>query len=398
MNLWKSLQGQVVVLLTSADVPGALIALNESGIGIRRAEYVDELTVRLTLSRNHLARVRQLAGKRGEKLELLSRSGLYWTMAAAASRPVLLSGIAAVLVLSLLLPTRVLFVRVEGNETVPSRQIITAAEECGIRFGASRREIRSEKVKNALLGALPQLQWAGVNTSGCVAVISVRERGNAQTEVPSGDISSIVAGRDGIILSCTVTKGSGQCVPGQAVREGQVLISGYTDCGLLIRAARAEGEIMAQTRRQVTAVSLSRGRCREDSGAEYRCYSLILGKKRINLWNGSRICDATCGRMYEEYYITLPGGFVLPAALAVDTHICCETGSFEKPEERMQSDLSEFAREYTGTQMVGGSILQEDTGFHTGDGIGILKADYLCREMIGQRRQEEMGEANGKSD
>lgn len=31
-------------------------------------------------------------------------------------------------------------------------------------------------MKNALLSAIPELQWAGVNTYGCRAVISVRER------------------------------------------------------------------------------------------------------------------------------------------------------------------------------------------------------------------------------
>ena len=36
--------------------------------------------------------------------------------------------------------------------------------------------IRSEKVKNSLLQRIPQLQWAGINTDGCVAVISVREK------------------------------------------------------------------------------------------------------------------------------------------------------------------------------------------------------------------------------
>lgn len=398
MNLWKSLQGQVVVRLTSADVMGAMIALNESGIQIHRAEFLDDLSIRLTVGRHYLAAVKRLAGKRGEGLEILSHRGLYWTMLAAVRRPVLLTGIAVVLGLALLLPSRVLFIRVEGNQTTPSRQIIAAAEDCGIRFWSSRREVRSEKVKNALLAALPQLQWAGVNTAGCVATISVRERTDTQTEIPCTDISSIVASRDGIILSCTVTAGNGQCVPGQAVREGQVLISGYTDCGLLIRAGRAEGEIMAQTRRQTTAVSLARGVVRSGSGTEYKGYSLILGKKRINLWNCSRICDTTCGRMYEEYYITLPGGFVLPAALAVETHICCETVPYKKTEERMAADLSEFARDYTGAQMIGGSILQEDTAFHAGTGYGMLDAVYLCREMIGQRRQEEMGEANGKSD
>ncbi len=388
MNLWRSMTGQVVAELTSADVPGALIAANESGINIHRAQFVEELTVQLTVDRRDYSSLKMLADKRGEKLRVLKRMGLYWAAVAAFKRPVLMVGLAFLLLAAMILPTRVLFVRVEGNENIPSRLILAAAEDCGIRFGASRREVRSEKVKNALLGQVPQLQWAGVNTAGCVATISVRERTRTETREPSQEVSSIVASRDGVILSCTITAGSGQCVPGQAVKEGQVLISGYTDCGLTIKATRAEGEIMARTRREITAVTPSEALRRGDSPSESKNYSLILGKKRINLANSSGICDATCGRMYKEYYITLPGGFQLPVALAVERHICYDTETFERAVEEVESALISFSRDYTQAQMVSGTIMDSEAFFAGGKGICKLEADYLCVEMIGRRRQE----------
>lgn len=398
MNLWKSLAGMVDAELTSADVTAALAAVTGAGIPICRAAYRDELTVTLTLDRRDLPRVKRLVKKRGDTLRCTGRIGLYWPLSALKKRPVLLSGLAAVLVLVLLLPTRVLFVRVEGNESIPSRFILAEAETCGIRFWASRREVRSEKVKNALLSAVPELQWAGVNTAGCVATISVRERSEPETVDRSREVSSIVADRDGVVLSCTVTAGSSQCVPGQAVLAGQVLISGYTDCGLLIQATRAEGEIMAQTRRSFSVNALCRRRVRLVAREETRQYSLILGKKRINFANSSRICDTTCGRMYEEYYITLPGGFVLPVALAVQTHICYETRWDSSEPEDMQDSLLSFARSYMTGQMISGSIQKEDCHYESGDGICALTVDCLCREMIGRRVQEGKGNGNGKSD
>ena len=398
MNLWKSIRGWMVVRLTSADVAGALIAITESGIPIVKAESVDAMTILLTVSREHLKKLQTLTTKRGEKLEILSRRGLYWTSRAFGKRPVLLAGILLCMLGALWLPTRVLFVQVEGNETIPSRQILEAAESCGIRFGASRREVRSEKVKNALLGAVPQLQWAGVNTAGCVATISVRERTDTKEQTLSGEVSSIVASRDGLILSCTVTAGSGQCTPGQAVREGQVLISGYTDCGLLIQATRAEGEVMAQTRRKLSATTPSDVLRRSKVTSETKTYSLILGKKRINFCVSSRICDSTCGRMYEEYYITLPGGFTLPAALAVETHVCWETEPMELPREKAERALTVFVKDYLGQQMISGAILEENFSFSLQEGRYRLDAGFLCREMIGTRRQEGKVNTNGKSD
>jgi len=388
VNLWKSLEGILEVRLTSADIPGALEELRKSGTEVHRVQIEDELTVILTVSRNAWARLRTLADRRGDTVAILRRNGLYWAVRAAMGRPVLLTGLLLLLLLSAYLPGRVLFVHVEGNETVPARQILEAAEGCGIRFGAYRREVRSEKVKNALLGVMPQLQWAGVNTSGCTAILSVREREDSLQQEHDRSVSSLVASRDGIIVSCTVTRGSARCAPGQAVTQGQLLISGYTDCGIVLQATRAEGEILAQTRRTVSAVTLPEGKLRSPTGAVSRSYSLIIGKKRINLWNCSRICDTSCGRMYEEKYITLPGGFVLPVALAVDTHICCEATGYTKSAEACFQALTAFCDSYVRGQMVSGSILQRNMTAQTGNDRCRLDADYVCIEMIGRRRQE----------
>ena len=66
--------------------------------------------------------------------------------------------------------------------------------------------------------------------------------------------------RDGFIVSATVTRGNFLCRVGQSVKAGQVLISGYTDCGICIQATRAEGEIYAQTSRDFAAVTPLSGR------------------------------------------------------------------------------------------------------------------------------------------
>ena len=397
MNLWKSLKGQIVVELTSADVTGAMAALNQKGIPIHRTVLQDDLTVQIVIDRTEYSVVRKFAEKRGESVSIQGRTGLFWVLFGAAKRPVLLIGCVVLLLLLLTLPTRILFVRVEGNAAVPTREILAAAEGCGIRFGANRRQIRSEQVKNELLQTIPQLKWAGVNTSGCIATISVREGNTEATAGAEDSVSSLVARQEGVILSCTVTAGSGQCAPGQAVRQGQVLISGYTDCGLLIKATRAEGEVFAQTRRYVTVKSPVQRRICGPEEEVSRQYSLILGKKRINFANSSRICDASCGRMYKEYYITLPGGFALPVALAVQTHICRTTRKADVEPEYVEESLRSFARQYLTSQMLSGSIEEEEVYFSVEEGAVILEGDYLCQEMIAQRRQEGIGETNGEN-
>ena len=93
----------------------------------------------------------------------------------------------------------------EGNQNVPENLILELASQCGLSFGTERRQVRSEQVKNALLGAVPELEWVGINTAGCVATISVRERQKGENIGQAGGVSSIVASCDGMITGIVVT-------------------------------------------------------------------------------------------------------------------------------------------------------------------------------------------------
>lgn len=390
MELWHSLNGMLQAELVSADTAGAVTRFFESGITIYDAEYLDDLTVRFQIRRQDYKRIRLLAEKRGDVLKLLKKRGLYWTGKGLLKRPVLMLGILAILILGTYLPTRIFFIRVEGNTTVPTNRILEQAAQCGIAFGADRSEVRSEKMKNALLEAMPELQWAGINTQGCVATISVREREIVEKTVKTAGVSSIIAARDGVILSVTATRGSAVCKVGQAVKAGEVLISGYTDCGISIRAEASDGEVYALTEQNLHICTPLECSVRGDMTRQEKKYSLIIGKNRINFYKGSGISDTTCDRMYEENYITLPGGFVLPVAVVTEvwTYYDC-TEETALPEEQI-GQLSEFAADYLREQMVAGQILSASETVTTEDGALWLNGKYACREMIGRVQKEEI--------
>lgn len=328
----------------------------------------------------------------------MHRRGLYWVGRRLLGRPVLLTGMLLLLTLVLVLPTRVLFIEVEGNSHIPARQILEAAESCGIRFGVSRREVRSERMKNALLAAIPDLQWAGINTSGCTAVISVRERTTPDAQTEENFVSSIVASRDGVISEMTVLQGNGICKVGQAVKAGQVLVSGYTDCGICIRATRAKAEIYADTRRDLTAIMPCAYVQRGQIVRSEKKYSLIIGKKRINFDKGSGISDSSCVKMYEETYVTLPGGFRLPVILVTEEWIWYDEAAVTMEQETAAAVLTESAGHYLSGLMVAGSVNQRAESVVADDGCYRLYGAYACTEMICKTRIEESLENYGKAD
>ena len=398
MDLMHTLNGTFQIEIVSADIPSLISVLNRSGVSLYCVNQIDLLTIRAQVLRNQYHELNRVIVSSGSTVRILSKKGVYWHLKNLVRRPVLVIGIALLIALAAYLPGRVFFVYVTGNQILADRLILEVAEECGISFGANRRHVRSEEVKNRLLSALPQLQWAGVNTYGCTAVISVAERTQVKSYDASSAVSSLIASQDGVIESVTVTKGTALCKIGQAVKAGQVLVSGYTDCGLTIRASQAEGEVYALTKRELTVISPINYRQKGAVTKIDKRIGIKIGKNKINLLKGSGILGASCDKMYSEYCLSLPGGFKLPFALTVETVIVYDNSIGTAALEVDAGDMAEYASSYLKEQMIGGSILSASAQNGASGGVFYLYGDYACREIIGQQQKEEIIEYNGKTD
>jgi sporulation protein YqfD len=273
---------------------------------------------------------------------------------------------------------------------------LESAERFGISFGASRRYVRSERVKNALLADIESLQWVGVNTYGCVAVISVKERTVHDDAESSPGVRSIFANRDGIITDICVTKGKQICQVSQAVRSGQILVSGYTDCGFSVKAENAEAEIMAITNRQLSAVTLTTGQLRRTNLKNITRYSIQIGKNIVKLQGNSGIYDAGCVKIYNKKNLTLPGGFALPISLIQEKFYYYDNKESEDMNENSIRWVDIAADRYLQSDMLAGKILEKTIKGDFSNGCYNYYGVYICKEMIGQLQLEDRGEHNGE--
>ena len=375
MELWWRIRGWERVRLTSADCTGRLRELSRE-IKLEDIRFQNDLTAEFTVYR-------------GDRQGILVRDGDILETVSAGGLPVVWDGVRrwwmvtlCVLLLAsltILLQGRVLFFQVEGNLRVPDRLILEHAKECGLYFGAPSRDLRSEQVKNHLLWAIPQLRWAGVNVDGCSAVITVAERqaGEEPEETVPGDIVAVI---DSVVTDVFPGTGSTLAVPGQAVRAGDVLISGVTDLGLLIRTERAAGEVYGLSRRVFRAKLPAETLIRGEQSRVIRRFSLRIGKKYVNFSNDSGILYGTCVKMRTVHSLKLPGGFQLPVALVTDTYKLCETKTI--PREMDAQALLNEARRIAREDMTAGVILREDMTLEE----NCLRVVFECRELIGKFR------------
>ncbi len=387
-----------IIQITCADTALLLNRISKTVI-LKDVRYLDEFTLQIQCESRQYPVLYSVVQKLGGSVTVVKANPLTNITRQFLRRPVLTLFVVLILLCSAYLPTRILFLQVEGNAQIPTGTILDSAEKCGVRFGAARSFIRSEQVKNNLLEQFPQLQWVGVNTTGCVATIQVLEK-NKTEDIPAKEqsVSNIVAATDGIVLQYSATKGTALCKTGQAVKTGQVLISGYTDNGLTVTATQAAGEVQALTSRSLQLVTPMPTTVRGEIRTIKQYFSIRIGKNLINLQKDSGIYGGSCAKIYEEDYVCLPGGFQLPVSLSRTTEIWYETLELTQPEEEDAAWMSSFAKAYLQRQMIGGQILSAEDDFLAAQDCICLQSEYICREMIGRIKYEERMYQHGEND
>ena len=390
MRLFHILRSIVYVRIICADPIGLVSELVNHGFDLQNVSVEDDLTIVVIIAHKDEKRLGTFLAYKGISFSVYKRKGIAYSALKILKRPILLFGLMLFTIITLLLPNRILFICVEGNEKVSTEQILSSAEQAGIHFGASRKNIRSEKIKNHLLEIIPQLQWVGVNTHGCVALITVKEEVLPETDAATKGIYSIVASRDCVIRQMTVHKGNPICTVGQPVRKGQVIVSGYTDCGDWIRSECAEAEVFGDTLRYITAKALMTYERRVRKKNTDTKFSIVCGKKRINLFKDTGNLDTSCVKMYKQYYIVLPGSFVLPFSLLTSTEIGFESEPALSSEDIDFGWVDNAVVVYLHEQMSSGCVLSKVTKTESADDVLIYYGAFACREMVGKKRSEEI--------
>lgn len=394
--VWLWLSGIYRLRLTGAEPERTIRGLAQL-IRLGNVERESDLCMVLEISRFDYGTLIAQTQRAGDRIEILEERGLPVRLRAWKRYPILTGTMVVLALLSILLPGRILFLKVEGNERVPESLILERASECGLSFWADRGSMRSEQIKNRLLSLIPELSWVGVNTRGSCAVISVQERRQEQSPEPEFP-GNIVAVTDALVTDITASSGTALCTPGDAVKAGQILISGYTNLGLCTHVERAQGEVYGMTQRKTRAVIPVRTWLREPEKTQIKKYSMIFGKKRINFYSDSGILHIGCGKMTQIRYLCLPGGLQLPVALVIERYDAADCMESERRDTAANELLLARSLSQLKGQMRSGEILSMESSFDNTDTVFTLILNCYCREMIGRHSDGIITEGDMQND
>ena len=376
------LQGYVQAELRGASPEWALERLSNARVAFLRVQRIDDFTIALLILRKDVLKAEAAARKAMCELAVVREMGFGKTFGGLWRRRLFALGLVLCAAGAFVIPKFVFFYDVVGNETVPDAEILRALHSLGVGFGTYGPEIQPQALKNKMLLLVPELQWFTVQQSGMCAHVVVRERPEKLAVEERRAPMNVVAAKDGVLTSVSSLEGNCLCAPGQAVTEGQVLISAYTDLEFTTRVSAALGEIYAETLTHKQVVCPDTALFKQPNGMTARRISLLVGEKRWNIFANGGNLEGKCDKITKTHMLTLPGGFEIPVGLEITELSGYDLVKKPLPEETAQALLIEQLERGVRQDMIAGEILDEALDLTRQNDRYELHASVRCEEMI----------------
>jgi len=329
-GLISRLRGQVWVRVECPFPERVLNLCGERELAFWDLEWESETAFTCRLSRQDFAALRRFAEPLDCTLSVVRREGAPYFLSRFRHRQALVVGLVGC-GLALFLGTFFVWdFQVEGNETVPTEEILRALERNGVGLGSFGLSLDGEDLRNHILLEIPELSWIAVNVSGCRAHVQVRERVMKPTLLDEVTPSNVVARRAGLVLRVRALDGVAAVLPGTAVAEGQLLISGVEDMETLgARMLAGMGSVQGRTWYTLTTKIPLTGQEKRYTGGEKRGLSLTVGKRRVKFFSNSSVE----GKKYDKMTHNETGSFLgipLPVKLTAEVFRFYETETVER--------------------------------------------------------------------
>lgn len=236
----------MTVEIEGINLEKLLRAAAESGLLVKGAQRLGPRTMRLRVYAHQMKRLRALCARFGWELREIRAGSLVRAARLLRRRTMLLPSLALGALLVWLSGQMILAVQIDNaQENVAEVRHVLA--EAGVRPGRLKAAFSLDDLRARLALRLPGLSFVGLRYAGSTLVCDCRRATiGEQVDAPGGGMD-IVAAQPGIITRISVSSGTPQVTPGQAVCKGQVLIRGVerTQKGQL-RAVRAQGQVSAR--------------------------------------------------------------------------------------------------------------------------------------------------------
>lgn len=377
----EQIRGAARVELCGALPESALNACAINDVLLWDMECIDECTIRVSAYEDQLKQLRLIAEKTMCELTVISMRGGSKSRKLIKRRLWLLISAGIVGMLLCISSLFIWEIDVRGCDRLNEGRVLRALADCGVESGCFWPGMSADLVRSKMLISLPELSWMTVNVSGSRAVVLVSERAEKPEIFDESAPRDIVAGKTGIISRVSVQSGKELVSRGQAVIEGEKLVSGRVESlSNPPRYVCARGQIMADTYYEITAACPDNLPIKGEKRRTRKKFALKIGKNRINLYFSSGNDIDGCDKIIKEYNLGVEGLFASPVSVIVEELISRErSDGIFCDEAAMKAQLYDYL-----AASIDGEILSKGYSVAHEGGVVYVTMTAHCLEDIAQ--------------
>ena len=357
--LYRFLMGYVTVLF-SGDFCEKILNLTAKN----RITLWDSRLTKKGIESSILARdfkkLKNIIRKSEIKVHILRKKGLPFRTAKYNKRLGLLVGAIIFIAFLKIMSGFIWVIDINGNELVTSSQILSACKEIGIKEGVKRSSIHTKTDRERLLLKLDKLAWASLNIEGSRLGVNVTERKKAEADATAP--SNLKATADGIIKKIDIVSGNCLVKTGDAVKKGDVLVSGVIEKLSGTHFVKSQGTITAETVEEIKLEGKYKTEKTINSGEQKTKKVLEIFSIKIPLFLGEEKGE------YKTYKDTKALSFLgkdLPLRIHSKTFHFYEKYKFTYSKEQLETEL----RKQLEKKLAKGSSITQSNISETADGL-----------------------------
>lgn len=391
------LGGEVELRVCGAELERFLNRCAAAGIQPRAMHrtQIDEMTVRLSPKDFH--RLGRWKKRTRCRIHITRRIGAPFLWKRCRGRIGIWAGLLVVLLTCFELRTRIWVIETSFPEGVDGAAVMRDLTELGVHAGMRAKEVDSAQLRLEMMAERDDLSFFAANVNGSVLRIVTGAAKETPEVENKATVRDVVAVKDGVIQRQIVRRGTAQCIPGDAVVRGQILVDALvktqTEWGT-DRLVTAEADIWAQTRYKSVCVMPDWACQTQPTGEETTRYALCFGKTRINFYQKRCESEENCDRIYSIHSVRLNEYLTLPIALYSETCRYYTSSEVQLDQTRMQGCIRSGTRHRVRRQLTEGSLTQEEYRWEQGDGVLTAQTVVRCYEQIGEVVEDGRTEAD----
>ena len=186
----------------------------------------------------------KLAAEHGITLKKTAQKGLRFRLAPYRLRLGLLAGMLCGLALFYWNSAFVRSIEINGNARVSDTEILAALEALGVKTGTPVRDIPYTYIERRMRLAVSDIEWIAIRHAGGRLIVDMTEERNPPQMHSDRIPANIVAEVTAQITDMNVLDGNAVRKPGDAVRAGDLLISGVQEDKFgVLQYCRAAGTV-----------------------------------------------------------------------------------------------------------------------------------------------------------